>query len=288
MEVDARINRLLLAAAGGVTALAALLLAAYFVGPIARADATALHGLTTLSEQHRWIWVVNDWLAHSVDLPYTVAALLAICAAGLLWGRPKRALAAALLVAGANVATQLLKAAAAHPRYQPILGSNQLGGAAFPSGHATAVMSLVLAAVLVSPSRWRPATAIAGGAFALAVSIALVIQGWHFPSDVLGGFLVAGTVSMLALAGLRAIEGRGAASPAVDRKLGISARSINAKLLEVLAATAALGVALIAVMHPNPLISYAEAHTTAVVAAIGIAAASVALTYGVALEADRR
>ncbi|HEY8640249.1 MAG TPA: phosphatase PAP2 family protein [Solirubrobacterales bacterium] len=285
--MDARTNRLLVAAAGSVAALTALLLAAYFVGPVARSDAIALHGLMTLSE-HRWIWVVNDGLAHSVDLPFLVAALLVICGAGLRWGRPRQAVAAALLVGGANIATQVVKIAAAHPRYQPILGSDQLAGTAFPSGHATAAMSLALAAVLVAPSRWRPATAIVGGAFALVISIALVIQGWHFPSDVLGGFLVAGTVSMLALAGLRAIEGRRAGGAAIDRQPRLSVRSISLQVLEALAAAVAIGIALLMVTHPNPLTSYAATHTTSVLAAIGIAAASVALIYGVALEADSR
>jgi membrane-associated phospholipid phosphatase len=287
MKMDARTNRLLVAAAGGVAALTALLLATYFVGPVARSDATALHGLRTLSE-HRWIWVVNDGLAHSVDLPFLVAALLVICGAGLRWGRPRQAVAAALLVGAANIVTQVVKIAAAHPRYQPILGSDQLSGTVFPSGHATAAMSLALAAVLVAPSRWRPATAIVGGAFALAVSIALVIQGWHYPSDVLGGFLVAGTVTMLALAGLRAIEGRRAGGAAVDRQSRFSVRSISVQVVEALAAAVAIGIALLVVAHPNALTSYAATHTTSVLAAIGIAAASVALIYGVALEADSR
>ncbi|MEK6251634.1 MAG: phosphatase PAP2 family protein [Actinomycetota bacterium] len=285
--MDARTSRLLVAAAGGVAALTALLLAAYLVGPVARSDATALHGLMTLSE-HRWIWVVNDGLVHSVDLPFLVAALLVICGTGLSWGRPRQAVAAALLVGGANIATQVVKIAAANPRYQPILGSDQLAGTAFPSGHATAAMSLALAAVLVAPSRWRPATAIVGGAFALAVSIALVIQGWHFPSDVLGGFLVAGTISMLALAGLRAIEGRRAGGAAVDRQPRFSVRSISVQVPEALAAAVAIGIALLVVTHPNALTAYAATHTIAVIVAIGIAAASVTLIYGVAFEADRR
>ena len=193
-----------------------------------------------------------------------------------------------LLVGGANIATQVVKIAAAHPRYQPILGSDQLSGTAFPSGHATAAMSLALAAVLVAPSRWRPATAIVGGAFALAVSIALVIQGWHYPSDVLGGFLVAGTVTMLALAGLRAIEGRRAGGAAVDRQPRFSVRSIGVQVLEALVVVVAIAIAVVVVTHPNALTSYVATHTTAVVAAIGISAASVALIFGVALEADSR
>lgn len=269
-------------------ALAALLVGAYFVEPLARLDATALHGLKTLSEDHRWIWTINDGLAHSVDLPYLAAMLLLTCAAGFAWGRPRQVAAAVVLVGIANVLTQLLKVAAAHPRFQPFLGSAQLADMAFPSGHATAAMSLALAAVLVAPSRWRRVTALGGGGFALAVSIALVIQGWHFPSDVFGAFLVAGLVSMLVLAGLAAIEARTAASGSGGRRPRLALRSIGTLALQLLAVAVAIGVVLLVVTHPSAVTAYAAAHTTAVAAAIGIAVASFGLVSGVTAELETR
>jgi membrane-associated phospholipid phosphatase len=286
LGMDSRIARPLALAAAGVVAFGVVLVCAYFIGPIARWDATALSGLESLSAEHRWIWHIGDGVAHSVDLPWLMMGLLAVCGAGVLWGRKRQAIGAALLVGGACLASQLIKVAAAHPRYQPIL-LHQLPDTAFPSGHATAAMSLALAAALVAPSRWRLPTAIVGGSFVLAVSLALLIQGWHFPSDVLAGLLISTTTSLLVLAGLRATGGiRGAAGAPVERRFQV--RSIGMRTLEVLAIPAVLAVALLVITHPNALTSYVVTHTTGVIAAIGIAAASISLVYAVTAELEAR
>jgi membrane-associated phospholipid phosphatase len=286
LGVDSRISRPLTLAAAGVVALGVVLVCAYFIGPIARWDATALYGLEQLSVEHRWIWTIGDVLVHSVDLPWLMIGLLVICGAGVLWGRKRQAVGAALLVAVACLTSQLIKVAAAHPRYQPIL-LHQLPDTAFPSGHATAAMALALAAALVAPSRWRLPTAIVGGSFVLVVSVALMIQGWHFPSDVLAGLLISTTTSLLVLAGLRATGGaRSAAGAPAERRFQL--RSIGMRALELLAITAALAVALLVVTHPNALTSYAATHTTGMIAAIGIAVASISLVYAVTAELEAR
>ncbi len=287
LGVDSRIARPLTLALAAVVAFGIVLVSAYFIGPAARWDATALHGLHTLSIDHRWIWHIGDGLAHSVDVPWLALGLLAVCGAGVRMGRNRQALAAAVLVGGACLATQLIKIAAAHPRYQSVLGSDQLPSEAFPSGHATAAMSVAMAAVLVAPSRWRLTTAIVGGSFALAVSLALMIQGWHFPSDVLAGLLVSATVSLLVLAGLRATgRSRSAAGAPVERRLG--ARSMGMRALEVLAVPVAIGVALVTITHPNELTSYATTYTTGVVAALAVAVASISLIYTLTAELETR
>lgn len=285
IPMSSRAHRLI-AAAGCGLGLLAVLAAAYLVGPIERADATALDGLMSLSEQHRWIWVIGDGLANSVNLPFLLAILTLIVAVGLALGRRRQVLAAVVLVVAANVLTQLLKIAASHPRYQPILAPNQIGIEAFPSGHATAAMSLALAAVIVAPSRWRPLTAVLGAGSAVAVSIALVIQGWHFPSDVLGAFLVVGMVTMLVIAGLAATEGERSGGFASERRARL--RSVAA----ITARSAAVGLAGLAVLllitHPDAVASYVAAQTTAVVAALGIALASLGLVSGVTAELETR
>ena len=45
-----------------------------------------------------------------------------------------------------------------------------------------------------------------GGAFAVGVAYAVLVLGWHYPSDVLGGFLVAGLWTSLAVAVLHRLE----------------------------------------------------------------------------------
>ncbi|WP_052049555.1 phosphatase PAP2 family protein [Leptolyngbya sp. KIOST-1] len=62
----------------------------------------------------------------------------------------------------------------------------------FPSGHATYSMTFVLALVLINwDSPRRPWLIGLGGLFALAIGASRVYLGVHFPSDVVGGWLLA-------------------------------------------------------------------------------------------------
>lgn len=185
-----------------VVALVALTFLAYEVGPSARLDAHLLAKLA--AHHHSPLGTLADGIAHLAD-PLPLLVLLAGACGIALWRRrPREALAAAAVVAGANVTTELLKVALAHPRYQPVLNPEEVGYAAFPSGHATAAASIALAYLLVVPARWRAATALLGAGFVFAVGCSVVVLDWHFPSDVLGGLLVAAGWGFAALAALRA------------------------------------------------------------------------------------
>lgn len=185
-----------------VAALIALTLLAYEVGPSARLDARLLAKLA--AHHHTPLGTLAEALAHLADPLPLLLLLLGACAIALWRGRPRRALAAVIVVAGANVTTELLKAALAHPRYQPVLNPEEVGYAAFPSGHATAAASIAIAYLFVVPARWRVPTALLGAGFVSAVGCSVVVLDWHFPSDVAGGILVAGGWGFAALAGLRA------------------------------------------------------------------------------------
>ena len=280
-----RVTRPLAAALACAAAFTILLFAVHDLNIAMRWDATALDGLRSLSADHRWIWVTNDAIVHTVDLVGIVAILLAICGAGVYWGRYRQVGAAVVLVAGANLTCQVVKALASHPRYHGVLGDNQLTAPGFPSGHTTAAMSLALSAVLVAPSRWRPLAATLGGAFALAVSIALTIQGWHYPSDVIGGLLVATGFSMLVVAGLRIEELHRVDGVRLNRRR-LAIPSLDRRAMELLAAGAGLLLAAIVVSHPNEVTSYAASHTAAVAAALAIAASLVVFIYGVTAELE--
>ena len=279
-----RVTRHLALAGGFAAALIVVLACAYFVGPIERADALSLDGLRSLSANHRWIYVLGDGLSHSVDLPFMVVTLAALVVLGVSWGRRRQAIAAVAVVVGAGILTMLIKAAAAHPRHHSMLAPDQLDSDAFPSGHATAVMSLALAAVIVVPSRLRPLTAMGAGCFALAVSVALIVQGWHYPSDVLGGFLVVGLISMLALAGLAATEGDSRGRDSLARRAKLRAAGLRALQLGLALLTIVCGVLL--ATHPEAVADYVAAHTTAVVAALAVGATALAIVSGVAAELE--
>jgi membrane-associated phospholipid phosphatase len=138
----------------------------------------------------------------------TLLVLLAIaCGIALARHRPRAALAAFFVVAGANLTTQLFKALLAHPRFDALLGYEQIGANSFPSGHTTAVASIAIAYVFVVPREWRPAVALIGMGLVAAVGCSVMALDWHYPSDVLGGILVAAGWGFAGLAGLWAARG---------------------------------------------------------------------------------
>ena len=203
-------------------------------------DAAMLHGFLGLDRPsvHRAIW----FLAHLCDtLPYAFAGVLCIALA-LARRRGWRALAVACLLAVTGVTTQLLKHALARPHLEHWL-PEQVATSSWPSGHSTAAMTLALCAILVAPPALRAAAAMLGGAFAVAVGYAVLVLGWHYPSDVLGGFLVAGLWASLAVAVLHRVEAPEPASRPVWEPLvglAVGAGVVAAVVLGVRADTVAL------------------------------------------------
>jgi membrane-associated phospholipid phosphatase len=118
--------------------------------------------------------------------------LLVVGVAMALHGRRREAALAGLaIVLGADLTTAVLKHALAAPRFDSVLGWTQVGEASFPSGHATAAFAMAAAWALFAPPRWRLAVACGGFLLACLVALGVVVLRYHFPSDALGGFLVA-------------------------------------------------------------------------------------------------
>ncbi|HEU4736832.1 MAG TPA: phosphatase PAP2 family protein [Solirubrobacterales bacterium] len=141
-------------------------------------------------------------LVRLADPPALLLFLALATAVGLLRRRPAAVVAAIVVVAGANLTTQLLKVALAHPRFQAALGADQIAWNSFPSGHATAAASAVAAFAFVLPASLRPALAALGACLVAAVGCSVMILSWHYPSDVLGGLLVVAAWGLAALAAL--------------------------------------------------------------------------------------
>jgi membrane-associated phospholipid phosphatase len=195
----ARIAIALLVAALCLLAMAATWIFAALVPATHLRDATVLYRFTEL-ERPRIDTVANGLLDLLSPLLYTVWALL-ILAVALLRQRPRTAVVLAVVLPAAPLSTELLKPLLAHPH-----ATAWIGPASWPSGHATAAVTLVLCALLVAPRALRPAVAAAGCLFAAAVGVALLILAWHMPSDVLGGYLLAALCVSLAAAVLVAWE----------------------------------------------------------------------------------
>lgn len=261
---------------------------------------------------HEWAWSVSldlagftgflsarsSWVEEAswrlVDLgdPREVALItLALAALALARGRPRVALAVLLLVAATSVSSQVLKVLLAHPREVPIL-DRTIGPEAFPSGHATAAMTLALAGVLVSPRSARPAAAVIGALLALGVGVSTVVIEWHFPSDVLGGYLLATAWTLLVVAGLRTGESRvEAGERRTATPMARATQAVAARGLPLMAGAGLLIVVLaglaVAAFDPGAVAGFAAEHTTAVAVAAVLAAAAVALPAAVTVVMSR-
>ena len=189
------------------------------------------------------------------------------------------AVVALLAVTGAS--TQIIKHATAQPRFEAWLGTDQIGPASWPSGHSTAAMTLALCAVLVAPPSLRVAVALLGGAFAAAVGYTVLVLGWHFPSDVLGGFVMAGMWTAFAVAMLRVVERRPAESRADSEEASVRDRAVGIGV----AAGAILAAAVVAVAPRDQIALYASERPTLAAGALVIAAVAGALSAGLARAA---
>ncbi|MFI6946342.1 phosphatase PAP2 family protein [Streptomyces sp. NPDC050422] len=188
----------------GALALILLALVAERWSPLMRLDrdiAEALHRRAVtepdLVQVNR---VLTDWLWD----PWTMRTLIAV-AAVVLWRRGAQLLAAwvAVTTLASSLLQQGVKAAVGRerPRWPDPVDSAHY--AAFPSGHAmTAVVSCGLLLWLLHRSGARPwirRTALAAaGVSVLGVGLTRLYLGVHWPSDVLGGWLLGAALTAFA------------------------------------------------------------------------------------------
>jgi membrane-associated phospholipid phosphatase len=199
-------RRLWMAAAACVVAFLVLLAIVYATDRGAAADKRALFGFGEL-QRPRLAELADTVTRAANPKPFALLALIVVAVA-FVRGHPRLGLAAGAVLLGANLTTQILKPLLANPR--GTVGEYSVAAEAFPSGHATAAMSLALAAVMVAPARLRPLVGSVGAIFALAVGFAIVSLDWHCPSDVAGGYLVAATWCFGTLAVMRTDRLKGA------------------------------------------------------------------------------
>lgn len=139
---------------------------------------------------------VLGWVSvESLGLSLLVCVVLAV-----FRGRFDLALGVVVIVAGANVTTQILK--------RVVFSDLSLspGANGLPSGHTTVALSIALAAVLVAPSAWRSMVAVGVSVTATLVGVALVLARYHRPADVIAAVFVClgwAAVGLLAAAAVR-------------------------------------------------------------------------------------
>lgn len=265
----------------GAAALVVTWFAAFETGFGKRADRSVLHGFVGLQGLH--VNGLANLVAEICDpKPFAVLGALLVVVA-LIRGRPRVALAVAAILLCANEMTELIKPLVSAPRLLP---GYPIPERSWPSGHATAAMSLALCAILVAPRRRRPIVAVIGAAFAVAVSYAFLTLAWHYPSDVVGGFLVAGTWALLVVAVLFWTEAQGHDRRGAEET---SRPSLRSTLVAPAAGcgVAAVSAGLVLLVRPHQVLSYARLHEAFVIGAGAIGALALAVAMTLMLEVRR-
>ncbi len=238
-----------------------LLAALVYVGAVhvpegRAADAHALYGFMGLASlpgaRH-----ITELISMFDPAPFA-ALVLGIVAFGVIVGRVRAGVLAAGAMVCAEVTAQVLKPLLALQRDVPFLEP-----AAWPSGHTTAAMGFALALAIVAPPRARPYAVAAGALLTVLTVTALLMVGSHYPSDVLGGLLVASAWASVAVRVLGEQDGA----------------SVRGPLLASGGLFALLGLAVLP--RVGAAVDYAIANTTFALGALTIGAAALVLTGSV-------
>ncbi len=270
-------------AAANVVAAVAVWLAAFELPGGGGLDGRALEAFTGVARPPLRPRIIG--LASLADPWPFVLAAAGLVAIALLRRRWLMAAVVPAILLSANLVTQQLKPALADLRIFDVRGELASYPASWPSGHSTASMSVALCLVLVVGPRLRPLAALLGAGYAIAVGYSLVVLGFHLPSDVLGGYLVAATFTLVGAAALAAAEQRWPAAASSPKPAPAALRPpaiLSAPSLTMLAAAALAAAAItLAVVAPQATADVAD-HPVAVLAGIGIALLGLALTTGLA------
>lgn len=244
--------------------------------PVGRSlDATTLHGFMGLDRP------IVDPLAHffiQVGNPVIYAFLGALIAIFALWHRQRRlAVAIVVILFGSVVSAESLKLLFAGSRPEDWIAPGwSIGDASWPSGHATAAMTLSMCAIMASPPAWRHLTAAAGAALTIVVSYSLVIAGGHLPSDVIGAFFLSALWTSLAVAVRRRHQEELPPSPW---------RSFLRSSLPAYTVTWGIGASLVlalVIARPETVAGYVPGHETFLIGALLVALIAQAVITGFA------
>lgn len=139
-------------------------------------------------------------IVSDVGDPVIIAGVTTVFAALLWFSRYRlRALFVFVSVGGISAFNYFVRPFLGRARPELWVSPTPKTSFGFPSGHAITSMSLMLALILVAwPTRWRWPALVLGTGFVLATGWARLYLGVHYPSDIVGGWLiaVAGTMAV--------------------------------------------------------------------------------------------
>lgn len=121
----------------------------------------------------------------NVSIGAVVVVMLVCVGLALARGHSQWAIGAVIVIAGANLTTQVLKHVVLD---RPDFGLSTLNS--LPSGHTTVVASATAAMLLTAPPALRAVTILGGSAATTLTAASTIVAGWHRPSDVVAALAV--------------------------------------------------------------------------------------------------
>jgi undecaprenyl-diphosphatase len=194
--------------------LPALIVAVLLLGTLATAGYTAAIDLPVLRTLALKTGQSPDWLIATAQFVswtgggaqrYIMVALFAVA---LGWWHKWRAgaglIAASLL---SSFASDVLKAAFARPRPALMPHLDAVNNLSYPSGHATNAMAVYLFMALMVPTEHRARWMIPMMLLVLATGLSRMMLGVHYPSDIIGGWMLGAAFAMAAAQIVNAKQG---------------------------------------------------------------------------------
>jgi membrane-associated phospholipid phosphatase len=149
-----------------------------------RVDQLAFRG-ATYGQGH--LWQLAKPVLDVVSVSFVALGLVVAALVALLRRRWALAAQVAIMVAGANLTTQVLK----QDVFTRVNHTDAWSGAnTLPSGHTTVAASVSVALLLVVPRAMRSWVAVLGAAYTAATGVSTLVGQWHRPSDVVAALLV--------------------------------------------------------------------------------------------------
>lgn len=165
------------------------------------------------------LWQLAEPVLDVISVPFLATVLVGSVIVALVRRRWLLAGQVILLMAGANLTTQLLKYAV-FDRPDLEVGDRLVN--TLPSGHTTAAMSCAVALLLVVPRRFRTATAAGAALYAAGTGVSTLIGAWHRPGDVVAAVFVVLTWTCL----VRALGPAGSAGTRADHRRETTATTL--------------------------------------------------------------
>ncbi|MDO5719632.1 MAG: phosphatase PAP2 family protein [Actinomycetaceae bacterium] len=232
--------------------------------------------LTTLRVGHRQVLPLTDLLRTGVSELSVGVTIIAVMAVAAARRRFALAMRMGVMIAGANITTQLLK------RWildRPYLGVGLDLSNSFPSGHATVLVSVALAVVIVVSQRLRSKVAAVVSAGTALALIVIIISGWHRPSDIVGAILISLAWAMTLAPQEEPVQ---AEDPINTRMLVVSLSAISMSVVAVAVLWSRLQALANSVYASGSVNAAIEAHTAL---SFGFSLVSVVFIVGLAVLA---